>query len=70
MSLVRTADRLLNVPRETIWQEMTPLANEHKAVNLGQGFPSFPPPPFLLEELQRILDEGATNPLYHQYARR
>ncbi|ORC90593.1 putative kynurenine aminotransferase [Trypanosoma theileri] len=69
MSLVRTADRLLTLPKETIWHEMTPLANEHKAVNLGQGFPSFPPPPFLLEELQRIIEESAIHPINHQYAR-
>ncbi len=31
----------------TIFAEMTALANEHQAVNLGQGFPDFPAPPFL-----------------------
>ena len=31
----------------TIFDEMTALANEHLAVNLGQGFPDFPAPGFL-----------------------
>lgn len=31
----------------TIFDEMTALANEHQAVNLGQGFPDFPAPGFL-----------------------
>lgn len=31
----------------TIFDEMTALANEHLAVNLGQGFPDFPAPDFL-----------------------
>jgi N-succinyldiaminopimelate aminotransferase len=31
----------------TIFAEMTALANQHQAVNLGQGFPNFPGPEFL-----------------------
>src|SRR5512140_160862 len=33
----------------SIFSEMTALANKHKAVNLGQGFPDFPCPEFLKE---------------------
>lgn len=33
----------------TIFFEMTSLANQHGAVNLGQGFPDFPGPDFLKE---------------------
>jgi len=33
----------------TIFAEMTALANQHNAVNLGQGFPDFPTPEFLKE---------------------
>ena len=33
----------------TIFAEMTALANQHQAVNLGQGFPNFPGPDFLKE---------------------
>lgn len=43
--------------------EMTALAQRYGAVNLGQGFPDFGPPPFLLAALGRALESGA-----HQYA--
>ena len=31
----------------TVFAEFTALANEHRAVNLGQGFPNFPAPDFV-----------------------
>ena len=34
---------------ETIFSEFTALANQHEAVNLGQGFPDFAPPDFIME---------------------
>lgn len=34
---------------ETVFSEMTALAVAHDAVNLGQGFPDFEPPAFVLE---------------------
>jgi aspartate/methionine/tyrosine aminotransferase len=42
----------------------TALANEHGAVNLGQGFPSFPPPSFVTEAAIEALRDG-----HHQYTR-
>ena len=36
----------------TIFTEMTNLANEHRAINLGQGFPDFAAPPFIKEAAQ------------------
>ena len=33
----------------TIFTEMTSLANEHQAINLGQGFPDFAAPTFMKE---------------------
>ncbi|MFQ5398428.1 MAG: methionine aminotransferase [Anaerolineae bacterium] len=33
----------------TVFAEMTALANQHQAINLGQGFPDFPAPDFLKE---------------------
>lgn len=36
----------------TIFTEMTRLANQHQAINLGQGFPDFAAPPFLKEAAQ------------------
>jgi kynurenine--oxoglutarate transaminase/cysteine-S-conjugate beta-lyase/glutamine--phenylpyruvate transaminase len=32
----------------TVWTEFTPLANKHQAINLGQGFPDFPAPQFVV----------------------
>lgn len=39
----------------TIFTEMTRLAQQHGAVNLGQGFPDFPAPDFLKEAAARAL---------------
>lgn len=67
MSKFGIAQRLQGLPTSSIWEEMTPLANKHKAVNLGQGFPSFAPPQFLLDELQKVLENSEQTPLAHQY---
>lgn len=42
----------------TIFSVMSQLAMEHKAVNLGQGFPDFEPPQALRDALSRAMDEG------------
>ncbi|MGE4359156.1 MAG: aminotransferase class I/II-fold pyridoxal phosphate-dependent enzyme, partial [Lysobacteraceae bacterium] len=42
---------------------MSQLAAEHSAVNLGQGFPDFDVPPFLVEALAQAMREG-----HNQYA--
>lgn len=47
---------------ETVFAQYTRLAKEHNAVNLGQGFPDFPPPQFVLESLQHAVTD------YQQYA--
>eukprot|EP01128_Nolandella_sp_AFSM9_P006240 TRINITY_DN3164_c0_g1_i1.p1 TRINITY_DN3164_c0_g1~~TRINITY_DN3164_c0_g1_i1.p1 ORF type:complete len:426 (-),score=106.08 TRINITY_DN3164_c0_g1_i1:46-1323(-) len=59
----------------TVWHEFSPLSQKYKAVNLGQGFPNWTPPPFLLEAAQQALvaqtpnlDAGAGK-LINQYAR-
>jgi N-succinyldiaminopimelate aminotransferase len=38
---------------------MTMLAQQHGAVNLGQGFPDFEPPAFVLEAARKALEPGA-----------
>jgi N-succinyldiaminopimelate aminotransferase len=50
------------VAQESIFARMSRLAQEKGAVNLGQGFPSEPPPAFLLEAAGRALGR------YDQYA--
>ena len=47
----------------TIFTVMSQLAAEHKAVNLGQGFPDFAVPARLVEELDRAMRDG-----HNQYA--
>ncbi|MER3462643.1 MAG: aminotransferase, partial [Armatimonadota bacterium] len=43
------------VTTESIFSRMSRLALQHGAINLGQGFPSNPPPGFLLEAARRAL---------------
>ena len=50
----------------TIFTTMSQLAAEHAAVNLGQGFPDFEVPPFLVEALCE--DAGAGFVLEQQAA--
>lgn len=59
--------RLANVPTDTVWNEMTPLAVKCGAVNLGQGFPNFSPPAFAVNHLSSVVNDP--NPLFHQYCR-
>lgn len=47
----------------TIFSVMSQLAAEHKAVNLGQGFPDFAPPQALCDGVSRAMADGA-----NQYA--
>lgn len=47
---------------ETVFSTYTRLAQQHSAVNLGQGFPDFPPPEFALAALK----EAASG--FQQYA--
>lgn len=47
----------------TIFSQMTALAQEHDAVNLGQGFPDEDPPPAVVAAAHAALDAG-----HHQYA--
>jgi aspartate/methionine/tyrosine aminotransferase len=49
---------------ETIFTEFSRLAVEHKAVNLGQGFPNFDGPKFVLDAAAAAMAAG-----HNQYAR-
>ncbi|MFM6988616.1 MAG: pyridoxal phosphate-dependent aminotransferase [Arenimonas sp.] len=42
----------------TIFTVMSQMAMQHQAVNLGQGFPDFPVPDFLVESLARAMRDG------------
>lgn len=47
----------------TIFTKMTALANEHKAINLSQGFPQDNPPKELIESVYKYTQQG-----FNQYA--
>lgn len=47
----------------TVFAEMTALANEHQAINLGQGFPDFAAPAFLKQAAMQAIHEDV-----NQYA--
>jgi len=47
--------------------EFTTLAAEHKAVNLGQGFPDFSPAEHVKEALKKVA--GDPNVMMYQYTR-
>ena len=47
----------------SIFTVMSALATEHKAINLGQGFPDFPMPAELIDLVARAMQDG-----YNQYA--
>jgi aspartate/methionine/tyrosine aminotransferase len=56
----RLAGSLLQVPK-TVWNTFSELAVKYEAVNLGQGFPDWKTPQFVLDALKAST--------YHQYAR-
>lgn len=60
---MRRIDSKLPTVGTTIFTLMSQLAEQHRAVNLSQGFPDFRPPAGLLDLVERCLAER-----YHQYA--
>lgn len=58
------ASRLRGFDQPTVWHEFTPLANEHAAVNLGQGFPDWSAERFVKDAAKHALDAD-----FNQYAR-
>ena len=60
------ADRLVGLNQPTVWHEFSPLAVQHGAVNLGQGFPDWQPPEFVLQAMERSLHAPRAA---NQYAR-
>ena len=57
MSKDAAAGRIASLPT-TIFSTMSRLAAEHHAVNLGQGFPDFDGPEWIMEEAFRAMKEG------------
>jgi aspartate/methionine/tyrosine aminotransferase len=61
MSRSFTSRRVANFG-ETVFTKYTRLAQQHNAINLGQGFPDFAPPDFVLQALRNTVEH------YQQYA--
>ncbi len=59
----RTIQSKLPQTGTTIFTVMSSLAQEHGAINLGQGFPDFPMPASLIEQVHRAMMQG-----HNQYA--
>ncbi len=53
----------LSSSQTTIFTEMSALATQHNALNLGQGFPDYDPPVALLDLVKKSIDDHK-----HQYA--
>jgi len=73
--LYRPAKKLRAALVPNLFAQFTALANEHKAANLGQGFPSFGSPDFLKAGVTKAMvgdvfaDTGAPAGLGNQYTR-
>uniref|UniRef100_A0A8C0G3X3 Kynurenine--oxoglutarate transaminase 3 n=1 Tax=Chelonoidis abingdonii TaxID=106734 RepID=A0A8C0G3X3_CHEAB len=66
MSRLVQARRLEGIDKN-VWLEFVKLAATYPAVNLGQGFPDFPPPDFVKEAFMKAV--GGGNIMLHQYTR-
>jgi methionine aminotransferase len=62
MPKVDIQSKLPNLPT-TIFTTMSQLANQHKAINLGQGFPDFGMDPQLIDLVEKAMRNG-----HNQYA--
>ncbi len=54
----------LSPDKESIFSVMTREAQAHKAINLGQGFPDFPPPEALMHALSAAAAENGPSQQY------
>ena len=61
---VTSQPRKQSANRPTVWSEFSALAAETGAINLGQGFPNWEPPDFVIEAGVKALQSG-----HNQYTR-
>jgi aspartate/methionine/tyrosine aminotransferase len=62
------ADRLNGLDKPTVWHEFSPLAAAHGSVNLGQGYPDWDPPEFVLRSMDRAVRDRRANQYARSYA--
>ncbi|PAV55754.1 hypothetical protein WR25_03814 [Diploscapter pachys] len=67
VSNIKSAEITQNV-KPSVWVEFTQLAVEHKAVNLGQGFPDTPMPKFVADCMKHVAEHPEMVG-WHQYTR-
>ncbi|KAL4510636.1 hypothetical protein ABPG72_004790 [Tetrahymena utriculariae] len=60
----KSAKRLQGFENKRVQDIFTPLANETKSINLGQGFPNWAPPSFFQDAISKYVQESS-----HQYTR-
>ena len=59
--------RLVGFDAPTVWHEFTPLSNKLGAINLGQGFPDWEPPSFVVEAAEKAFENRSA--AIQQYSR-
>lgn len=57
-SNTQPAQRLKDFNKPTIWTIMTPLAEQTKSINLGQGFPTWQPPAFFKKNYKKSIPDS------------
>ncbi|CAH1187141.1 unnamed protein product [Phyllotreta striolata] len=53
--------------KESVWTEYIQMALDYKPLNLGQGFPDYPPPKYIMDALAKASNQS--DYMLHQYTR-
>ncbi|GAB1598722.1 kynurenine--oxoglutarate transaminase 3-like [Argonauta hians] len=67
MSTKRSLAKKFSGCEKNVWVEMSKLAADYKAVNLGQGFPDFKPPQHAIDAIKDV--GNSKEHMLHQYTR-
>ena len=68
ITIPTTSRRLVGLDKPTVWHEFSPLAVQYDAINLGQGFPDWNPPSFVIEAIEHSISPTSGRNA-NQYAR-